>query len=177
MCLAVPFRTDRECVWVNCGFKLSMCRSRGSWNNGNWLESTILIIKETEKRKDFSTSMLSPWQFEIADFVFFFFFKSISFEVSWFWLWCLGPLLHLSWPQCPLLVKWGEGNPDFLNILSFWGVLKLGPETDWLCNLTSHTSNLWAAGDLCCFAPSETTPKQLKAFQFSKSRAEHFTNC
>ena len=37
-------------VWVHCGFKLSTCRVQGSWNNGNWLESTILLIKKEQEK-------------------------------------------------------------------------------------------------------------------------------
>jgi hypothetical protein len=38
-------------VWVHCGFKLSTCRVQGSWNNGNWLESTILLIKKEQEKR------------------------------------------------------------------------------------------------------------------------------
>lgn len=123
----VRFRTDTDCVWVNCGLKVSTCRVWGGWNNGNWLESTILILKETGKKKDFRTS-------HIIEFISICYVWPVSSERSWFLdhhATCPG----LSFSTCK--PRGGESRLLFCFVLL--GVPRLVPEMDWLCNLTSHT--------------------------------------
>lgn len=169
----VCFRTDINCAWVNCGFKLSTCRVGGSWDNENWLES-IILVKEIWKK----ISLLPHYLFGTLNLLSssFFFDWPFSSEMSWFQRWHLGSVMPPVLDSVSPPVKRREGNPGFRSALSFW----VSPSwcQKWTdCVTWPAIPCLWAAEGLSCFAPLERAPKQPIPFSFGKPRAQSFRNC